>query len=64
VCVVVCVLLCVGTEEKCNFSVVRSLIELKLGGDLGLVSQISVHVLVSRFDFFLYCNRAVSSMEK
>jgi hypothetical protein len=34
---------------RCNF-------ELKLGGDLGLglVSQISVHVLVSRFDYSLY----------
>jgi hypothetical protein len=39
----------VGTDENCNFSAVRSPIELKLGGDLGLVSQISVHVLVSRF---------------
>jgi hypothetical protein len=27
-------------------------IELKLGGDLELVSQISVHVLVLRFDCF------------
>jgi hypothetical protein len=33
---------------------VRSPIELKLGGPLGLVSQISVHVLVLRFDYFLY----------
>jgi hypothetical protein len=33
---------------------VRSPIGLKLGGDLGLVSQISVHVLVSRFDCFFY----------
>jgi hypothetical protein len=30
-------------------------IGLKLGGDFRLVSQISVHVLVSRF--FLYCNQ-------
>jgi hypothetical protein len=29
-------------------------IELKLGGDLGLVSQISMHLLVSRFDYFSY----------
>jgi hypothetical protein len=43
------VLLCVvGTDKNYNFSAVRSPIELKLGGDLGLVSQISVHVLVSR----------------
>jgi hypothetical protein len=35
----------------------RSPIELKLGEDLGLVSQISVHVLVSRFDYFLYCKQ-------
>jgi hypothetical protein len=36
---------------------VRSPIGLKLGGDLGLVSQISVHVLVSRFVCFLYCKQ-------
>jgi hypothetical protein len=30
---------------------------LKLAGDLGLVSQISVHVLVSRFFIFLYCKQ-------
>jgi hypothetical protein len=30
-----------GTDGNCNFSAVRSPIELKLGGDLGLVSQIS-----------------------
>jgi hypothetical protein len=49
----VCCLLCVvGTDENYNFSAVRSPIELKLGGDLGLVSQISVHVLVSKFDYF------------
>jgi hypothetical protein len=29
----------------------------KLGGDLGLVSQISLHVLVSRFDCFSYCKQ-------
>jgi hypothetical protein len=29
-----------------NFSPVRSPIKLKLGGDLGLVSQIAVHALV------------------
>jgi hypothetical protein len=53
--VVVCSCVC-GTDKKCNFSAVRSPIELKLG-DLGLVSQISVHVLVSRFDYFLYCKQ-------
>jgi hypothetical protein len=54
-----CVLLCVvdGMDKKCNFSAMRSPIELKLSGDLGLVSQISVHVLVSRFDYFLYCKQ-------
>jgi hypothetical protein len=41
-------------DKNCNFSAVRSRIELKLGGDLGLVSQISVHVLVSRFDCVSY----------
>jgi hypothetical protein len=46
-----------GTDENCNFSAVRSPIQLKLGGDLGLVSQISVHGLVSRFDYFLYCKQ-------
>jgi hypothetical protein len=35
----------------------RSLIELKLAGNLGLVSQISVHVLVSSFDFFYIVNK-------
>jgi hypothetical protein len=53
---VVC-LFVVGTDKNCNSSVVRSPIELKLGGDLGLGSQISVHVLVSRFDGFSYCKQ-------
>jgi hypothetical protein len=35
------VYLSVWTDENWNFSAVRSPIELKLGGDLGLVSQIS-----------------------
>jgi hypothetical protein len=53
--VVCCSVLCVvGTDKNYNFSAVRSPIELKHGGDLDLVSQISVHVLVSRFDYFLY----------
>jgi hypothetical protein len=51
-------LLCVCVMNKnCNFSAMRSPIELKLVGDLGLVSQISVHVLVSRFDYFLCCTQ-------
>jgi hypothetical protein len=50
-------LLCDGTDKNCNFSAMHSLIELKLDGDLGLVSQISVHVLVSRFDCFSYCKQ-------
>jgi hypothetical protein len=52
-------LLCVvgGMDENYNFLAVRRPIELKPGGDLGLVSQISVHVLVSRFDYFLYCKQ-------
>jgi hypothetical protein len=54
--VVVCCL-CVGTGRNYNFSAVRSPIELKLSGDLGLVSQISVHVMVSTFDYFLYCKQ-------
>jgi hypothetical protein len=40
-CVVCCCFF--GTDENCNFSAVHYPIELKLGGDLGLVSQISVH---------------------
>jgi hypothetical protein len=44
-------------DKNLNFSAVRCPIELKLGGDLGLVSQISGHVLVSRFDYFLYCKQ-------
>jgi hypothetical protein len=36
--VVVCLFGVVGTDENWNFSAVRSPIELKLGGDLGLVS--------------------------
>jgi hypothetical protein len=44
-------------DKNYNFSAVRSPIELKLGGDLALVSQISVYVLVSRFDYFLYCKQ-------
>jgi hypothetical protein len=43
---------------------VRSPIELKLGGDLGLVSQISLHVLVSRFDYFLYCEQTNKRRKK
>jgi hypothetical protein len=52
-------LLCVitGTDKNYNFSAVPGPIELKLGGDLGLVSQISVHVLVSRFEYFSYCKQ-------
>jgi hypothetical protein len=49
--------LCGGTDTNCYFSAMRSPIELKLGGDLGLVSQISVHDLVLRFDYFLYCKQ-------
>jgi hypothetical protein len=56
VCVLLLLLVCV-TDKNCNFSAVRIPIELKLGGDLGLVSQISVHVLVSRFDCFSYCKK-------
>jgi hypothetical protein len=41
-------------KKNWNFSAVWSLIRLKLGGDLRLVSQISLHVLVLRFVCFLY----------
>jgi hypothetical protein len=47
----------VGTDEDCNSSAARSPIELKLGGDLRLVSQISVHVLVLRFIVFHIVNK-------
>jgi hypothetical protein len=58
-------LLCVvGTDKNCNFSAVRSPIELKLGGDFGLVSQISVHILVSRFDCFSYCKQTNKQTNK
>jgi hypothetical protein len=54
----VCVFVVGGrTDGNCNFSAVHSPIELKLGGDLALVSHISVHVLVSSFDYFLYCKQ-------
>jgi hypothetical protein len=47
----------VGTDKNWNFSPVRSPIGLKLGGELGLVSQISVYVLVSRFVCFYIINK-------
>ena len=47
-----CVLLCDGTDKKCNFSAMDSPIELKLSGDFVLVSQISIQVLVLRIDCF------------
>jgi hypothetical protein len=51
----------VRTEENWNFSAVHSPIELKPGGDLGLVSQISVLALVSRltrlFTFYKQTNK-------
>jgi hypothetical protein len=42
----------------------RSPIGLKLSGDLGLVSQISVHVLVSKFDYFLYCKQTKEQQKR
>jgi hypothetical protein len=45
------------TDENWNFSAVHNPIGLKLSGDLGLVSQISVHVLVSRFVYFFIVNK-------
>jgi hypothetical protein len=49
--------ICLVSDKYWNISAVRGPIELKLGGDLGLVFQISVHVLVLRFDYFLYCKQ-------
>jgi hypothetical protein len=53
----VCLFVGVGTDKNCNFSAVGSPIELKLGRHFGLVSQISVYVLVSRFNCFSYCKQ-------
>jgi hypothetical protein len=46
VCLSVCLSVVVGTDKNWNFSAVRSPIGLKLSGDHGLVSQISVHDLL------------------
>jgi hypothetical protein len=55
----------VGTDKNWNFSAVRSLIELKLGGDLGLVSQISVHALVFRLSrLFTFRNKTIKKHAK
>jgi hypothetical protein len=51
VCVCVCLFV---TDDNWNFSAVRSSIEVKFGEDLGLVSQISVPILVSTFIVYLY----------
>jgi hypothetical protein len=53
----------VGTDKNLNFSAVRRPIGLKLSGDLGLVSQISMHVLVSRF-FILETNKRTTKTLK
>jgi hypothetical protein len=55
--VVICCVLCVGTDKNCIFSAVRSPIELKLGGDLGLVSQISLHFWFQDFISFYIVNK-------
>jgi hypothetical protein len=44
-------------DKNWNFSAVRSPIGLKLSGDLGLVSQISVHVLVTSLIIFYIVNK-------
>jgi hypothetical protein len=49
--------ICLVSDKNLKNSAVRGPIELKLGGDLGFVFQISVHVLVSRFDYFSYCKQ-------
>jgi hypothetical protein len=43
-----------GIDENWNFSAVRGPIGPKLGGDLGLVSQISVHFWFQDLIVFLY----------
>jgi hypothetical protein len=58
------VCLCIRTDENCNFSAVRSPIELKLGGHLGLVSQISLHVLFLRHVcLFTFCKQQQKNAE-
>jgi hypothetical protein len=53
----VCLLFVVRDGRKLQF-LSRALSDwAKLGGDPGLVSQISLHVLVSRFDCFSYCKQ-------
>jgi hypothetical protein len=47
----------VGMDGNWNFSAVRSPIGLKLGGDLGLVSQISVHVWFQDWFVFYIVNK-------
>jgi hypothetical protein len=56
-------LLSVGTDKNWNVSAVQSLIELKLDGNfgLGLVSQISVHVLISRYNCFTVCTNLMGT---
>jgi hypothetical protein len=43
---------------------VRRPIGLKLSGDLGLVSQISGYVLVSRFNYFLSCKQTKEQQKR
>ena len=54
--VVVCLLF--GMDKNSNLSAVRSPVELKLSKTLELLSQISMHVLVLRFNCYLYCKQA------
>jgi hypothetical protein len=56
--------ICLVSDKNWNISAVRSPNELKLGGDLELVSQISVHVLVSRFDCFSYCKQTIKQKNR
>jgi hypothetical protein len=59
------VVVVVVTDKNLNFSAVRSPIELKLAGDLGLVSQISVQALVSRlFYLFTFCKQIIEKLAK
>ena len=52
---VVCLSVVFVMDKNLNLSAVQSPIELKLGGDLGLVSQ--MNALVSNLDRFSFCKQ-------
>jgi hypothetical protein len=54
----------VGADKYWNLSAVRNPIELKLGGDLWLVSQISMHALVLRLSCLNFVNKKPRKSQK